>query len=59
MNFDRVELDHPDGTTRTYSPHEYRKLSPVDRVQWVSQGRFRFFRLETKIPAREALKVAT
>jgi hypothetical protein len=58
MNFDKVELDHPDGSTHTLSPQEYRGLSPVERVQWISQGRFRFFRLGAKVSALEALKVA-
>jgi hypothetical protein len=58
MNFDTVELDHPDGKTQTLSPLEFRKLNPVDRVTWISQGRFRFFRLGVKVTAMEALRVA-
>ena len=58
MNFDKVELDHPDGRVQTLSPQEFRSLSPVERVQWISQGRFRFFRLGAKVSAMEALKVA-
>jgi hypothetical protein len=57
MNFDKVELDLPDGRTQTMSPQEFRSLNPVDRIQGISQGRFRFFRLGARVTAREALKV--
>ena len=57
MNFDKVELDHPDGGTRTLSPQEFRTLSAIERVQWISQGRFRFFRQGTKVRTMDALKV--
>jgi hypothetical protein len=57
MNFDKVELDLPDGRIQTLSPQEFRSLSPVERIQGISQGRFRFFRLGSRVTARDALKV--
>jgi hypothetical protein len=57
MNFDKVELDHPDGTTRVLVPAEFRSLSPIDRVQWIGQGRFRFFLSGMKVTASQALKI--
>lgn len=57
MNFDKVELDHPDGTTRTLAPAEFRSLGAVDRVQWIGQGRFRFFQSGVKVTPTQALKI--
>jgi hypothetical protein len=56
MNFDRVELDHPDGRMRLLNLAEFNALGAIDKVQWISQGRFRFFRSGVKVPASEALK---
>jgi hypothetical protein len=57
MNFDKVELDHPDGSTRVLTPAEFRSLGAIDRVQWISQGRFRFFLSGVKVTASQALKI--
>jgi len=56
MRYDKVELNHPDGTRRTLSPEDFEALSLLERVQWMSQGRFRFLRNGVKIPSHEALK---
>jgi hypothetical protein len=57
MSFDKVELDHPDGGMRILSFAEFSGLGMIDKVQWISQGRFRFFRGGERVPASEALKV--
>jgi hypothetical protein len=57
MNFDKVELDHPDGTTRVLAPAEFKAIGAVNRVQWISQGRFRFFQSGVKVTATQALKI--
>jgi hypothetical protein len=56
MRYDKVELDHPDGTHKTLSPKEFEALPLLNRVQWISQGRLRFFKSGVKVAAFEALK---
>jgi len=56
MRYDTVELDHPDGTQRRLSPTQFEELPLLERVQWMSQGRFRFLKDGVKIPSHEALK---
>ena len=56
MRYDAVELDHPDGSHRNLSPTEFEQLPLLDRVQWVSQGRFRFLKDGIKVPSYQALK---
>ena len=57
MRYDTVELNHPDGTQRKLNPAEFEELSLLERVQWLSQGRFRFLKDGVKIPSHEALKL--
>jgi hypothetical protein len=57
MKFDRVELHPADGPVRVLTPAEFRALPAVDRVQWIGQGRFRFFLAGEKVRALDALKV--
>jgi hypothetical protein len=56
MNFDRVELDHPNDGLKILSPQEFKALSAVEKVQWIGQGRFQFFRAGVRVPPLEALK---
>jgi hypothetical protein len=56
MRYDKVELNHPDGTPRELSPTEFEALPLIERVQWLSQGRFRFLKGGVKVPAYQALK---
>ena len=56
MRYDTVELNHPDGSQRKLKPAEFEKLPLLERVQWMSQGRFRFLKDGVKIPSHEALK---
>ena len=56
MRYDAVELDHPDGSHKSLSPAEFEQLPLLDRVQWVSQGRFRFLKDGIKVPSYQALK---
>jgi hypothetical protein len=56
MRYDKVELNHPDGTPRVFSPDEFEALPLMDRVQWLSQGRFRFLKGGVKVPSYQALK---
>ena len=56
MRYDTVELNHPDGSQRRLSPAEFEQLPLLERVQWMSQGRFRFLKDGVKIPSHEALK---
>ena len=56
MKFDRVELHQADGPMRVLTPDEFRALPAVDRVQWIGQGRFRFFLGEQKIRPVDAIR---
>lgn len=56
MRYDTAELDHPNGTRQKLTPVEFEALPLLDRVQWISQGRFRFLKNGVKVPAHEALK---
>jgi hypothetical protein len=56
MRYDTVELNHPDGSQRKLKPSEFEELPLLERVQWMSQGRFRFLKDGVKIPSHEALK---
>ena len=56
MRYDTVELNHPDGTPRTLEPAEFEDLPLLERVQWLSLGRFKFLKAGVKIPSYEALK---
>jgi hypothetical protein len=55
MRYDTVELNHPDGSQRTLKPSDFDAL--LERVQWLSQGRFRFLKGGAKVPTHEALKL--
>ena len=57
MRYDTVELNHPDGTHRRLSPADFDALPLIERVQWLSQGRFRFLKGGAKVPTHEALKL--
>ncbi len=56
MRYDTVEFDHPDGSHKTLQPSEFEALPLLERVQWLSQGRFRFLKGGVKVPAYQALK---
>ena len=56
MKFDRVELHQADGQVRALTPEQFRALSAVERVQWIGQGRFRFFLGEQKIRPVDAIR---
>ncbi len=56
MRYDTVELNHPDGSSKRLSPSEFESLPLLDRVQWISQGRFRFLKDGVKVPSYQALK---
>ena len=56
MNFDSVEYDHEEGV-RVLSRQEFSALSPVERVEGIGQGRFRFYRGGVRLTTSEALKV--
>ena len=56
MRYDKVELSHPDGSQKTLKPAEFEELPLLDRVQWLSQGRFRFLKDGAKVPSYQALK---
>lgn len=56
IKFDRVELHQVDGAVRVLTPAEFRALPAVDRVQWIGQGRFRFFLAGQKVRPLDALK---
>lgn len=56
MRYDKVELNHPDGTHKVLSPKEFEEIPLLDRVRWIGQGRFRFLKDGVKVPAFEALK---
>ena len=56
MRYDKVELNHPDGSPRMLTPADFEALPFVDRVQWLSQGRFRFLKGGVKVPSYQALK---
>ena len=56
MRYDTVELDHPDGSRRSLRPAEFEALPLLDRVQWLSQGRFKFLKDGAKVPSYQALK---
>ena len=57
MRYDTVELNHPDGSQRTLQPSDFDTLPLLERVQWLSQGRFRFLKGGVKVPTHEALKL--
>jgi hypothetical protein len=56
MRYDTVELDHPDGSHKTLKPADFESLPLLDRVQWLSQGRFKFSKDGVKVPSYQALK---
>jgi hypothetical protein len=56
MTFNRVELHEPNGQVLVLTPEEFRALPAVDRVQWIGQGRFRFFLDEQKVRPVDALR---
>jgi hypothetical protein len=56
MRYDTVELTHPDGSQKRLSPAEFEEVPLLDRVQWLSQGRFRFLKDGVKVPSYQALK---
>lgn len=56
MRYDAVELDHPDGSHKRLTPAEFEQVPLLDRVRWVSQGRFRFLKDGVKVPSYQALK---
>ena len=56
MRYDTAELDHPDGSKKKLLPAEFDELPLLDRVQWLSQGRFRFLKDGVKVPSYQALK---
>lgn len=59
MRYDVVELNHPDGSQRRLSPSQFEELPLLERVQWMSQGRFRFLKNGVKVPSHEALRLET
>jgi hypothetical protein len=54
--FDRVELHQVDGQVRQLTPDEFRAMPAVERVQWIGQGRFRFFLGDQKVRPVDAIK---
>ena len=57
MRYDTVELDHPDGDAQAaLPPADFETIPLIERVQWVSQGRFKFLKDGVKVPAYQALK---
>ena len=56
MRYDKVELNHPDGRPRVLTPADFESLPLVERVQWLSQGRFKFLKGGEKVPSYQALK---
>jgi hypothetical protein len=57
MRYDTVELNHPDGSQRKLDPGEFESLPLLERVQWLSQGRFKFLKNGAKVPSHEALRL--
>jgi hypothetical protein len=56
QRYDKVELNHPDGTRRTLSPEDFEALSLLERVAVDVAGPFPLPEERVKIPSHEALK---
>jgi hypothetical protein len=56
MRYDKVELNHPDGTGKTLKPAEFEDRPRLDRVQWLAPGRILFLKGGVKVPSDQAPK---
>ena len=55
-NYDTVDLDHPEKGLMTLQPAEFWAVPLLDRVRWIGQGRFVFYKNGEKVQASLALK---
>jgi hypothetical protein len=54
--FDRVQLKENDGTVRSLTPEEFRRLSIRDRVRYLLAGKAEFFLRGNAVPPSVAIK---